>query len=1212
MKNKITLLLLVFLNIAYSQNKKFVSKETENKNRFSFPTNVKIEDNHGNLIIDSLQREAYFIKKQSEINAMLKVSAQTVNQTAVPLCYNGNFEQFETVSNTNVLSNFQYSIINTSNPIQCKTETSSSFIGINQYNPNNMDIMATTIPSNYLDDYIGNINAFDQYCLKINYKHSSTTMSMVEAKRFKTDNETFVKFNYKAILQTIFNTGHENEQPYFTARVVNNSGVTVSEFCLIGDPNNCIFTQADVIEGESITLFTQNWQSGLLDISAIPNNEEFTIQFFASRCGLGGHFGYAYVDDICLLHSNENLQGSATLDPLYKICPTLPMSVCGSFTIPNSGGIFATIASVKLSVRDANNIEVYSSITPASLNLVTNRFCFDLTTANLPNTTTGTYNVSATVTYNTAQTACAGTNFSTVTDDDANPGWDIWFLNCTNCSVNLQTTNLILCDSNHDGKEFFNLENANPSIVSPVTGLTFTYFATLADATNDTSAIVPFTNYESTSKTIFVRVTLSATCYKIIPISLIVKNPAATISGILNICSGSTVLTASSGSSYLWASGEATQSITVNAIGNYSVTVTDSSGCTAVGSVTILGNQPAVNPTIVVTQPNCFVATGTIEITSVASEYSYDDGVTWTTNSSLSNLDIGSYPVKIKTASGCISYTTNVNIFPTLSSYPNYLKTDPTACGEVGSITITTVSDSYSFDNGTNWTSSNTMTNLPSGNYKIRVKDAFGCISNYNSVELNGQFLPDAIFTYNNPYCGNLGDITVTTPASEYSFDGGVTWQTSNILSNLSVGTYFVQIKNAQGCTSPNTYVFLTDFESSYPNYNLVDAGCGTYANITITDSADFYSFDGGATWTTNPQALNLTTGLTYNLQIKKGSCLSLINNVTIYSNYLPIPAATDFHTTYCDDLNDGSENVDLSAYNTNLIANSSAFSFTYYTTASAAETGSFANQITNFTSHNLSNSNNTVYVRVRSTDNCYKVVKLSFTFIDSPVINLLDEYALCEFKTVKIDAGTSFDTYSWSSGQTSSYVFLHQPGNYSVTVTKNHGSLTCSSTKNFTVFLSNPAVITEIETSDWTNHQNQITILVSGIGDYEYSIDGVHYQPSNQFSGLESGAYTVYVRDRNECGEVKKNVFLLMYPYFFTPNGDGNNDIWNIKFSTYEPNLKIAIYDRTGKFIKGLNNDGPGWDGTYNGNLVPADDYWFVVTRQDGQEHRGHFALKR
>jgi len=57
---------------------------------------------------------------------------------------------------------------------------------------------------------------------------------------------------------------------------------------------------------------------------------------------------------------------------------------------------------------------------------------------------------------------------------------------------------------------------------------------------------------------------------------------------------------------------------------------------------------------------------------------------------------------------------------------------------------------------------------------------------------------------------------------------------------------------------------------------------------------------------------------------------------------------------------------------------------------------------------------------------------------------------------------------------------------------------------------------------------------------------------------------------------------------------------------------LKIVIYDRYGKVMTSLDSSGRGWDGTYNGQLMFATDYWFVVYREDGRIHKGHFALKR
>ena len=160
----------------------------------------------------------------------------------------------------------------------------------------------------------------------------------------------------------------------------------------------------------------------------------------------------------------------------------------------------------------------------------------------------------------------------------------------------------------------------------------------------------------------------------------------------------------------------------------------------------------------------------------------------------------------------------------------------------------------------------------------------------------------------------------------------------------------------------------------------------------------------------------------------------------------------------------------------------------------------------------------------------------------------------------------------------------------------------------------SNIGTISQIITSDWTQNENTITVLLADTssGNYEYSLNGIDYQDNNTFYGLENGEYTVYVRDKNGCGVNSEAVYLLMYPKYFTPNGDGHNDYWTIKFSKNEPNLMVTIFDRYGKSITQFNTNNFGWEGTYNGKPVPSTDYWFVVKRQNGKEHKGHFSLKR
>ena len=1174
---------------------------------------IKIEDSKGNLITDSIQKIEILSKRKQNIE-LNKNPLYRAILNPVYLCSNNSFEEFENSSNAIVLKNFLYTVENASNPTQCVSVNTTATQEIIQYNPSQSNLMASTVNSTYIDEFIGNINAFDQYALKINYKQSFTTSGVVQAKRFKTNNENSVVFNYKTVLQSISESGHENEQPFFKARIINKNGIVVNQFCVIGDPTNCIFTQAPNYEAGSIVLYTKNWQAGSLDISSIPNNEEFTIEFTGSRCGLGGHFGYAYVDDLCLNRSNENLQGSIELDPLYKICPSLPVNVCGSFTIPNSGTIAANVGSITLNVYDNSNNVIYTSSTPTSLDLVTKRFCFQLTSANLGNVTTGNYNVGVIINYSITETNCSGTNFNTASDNDANPGWDITFLNCNpNCNFVLQTGVLKSCDTNGNGKEFFDLTLVNSQIIGTQSGLTITYFTNYNDAFNNSNAIVNFINYESYSGTLYARITKDATCFKIITFQLVVKNPSATISGILNVCSGSTVLTASPGVFYLWSNGAITRNVTVTTVGTYTVTITDSDGCISTASVTIIPSTVAVSPTIEVVQPTCFVSTGSINITSPAAEYSFDGGLTWTPNPQMSNLTTGTYQIKIRTINNCFSYNTPINIVPFQSDYPLYTSVNPSSCGDSGSITITTVANQYSFDDGLTWTSNNTAINLPLGTYKIRVKNEFGCISNFNSVVFYSETLALPNYILTAPYCSNLGNLIITTVASEYSFDGGTTWQTSNTLNNLTSGSYIIKIKNTQGCTSPNKYVYVVNFEYTYVDYTIDDAGCNKYAKVTINTIGDLYSFDNGVTWTTNNVLTNLVGGENLQLKVRKDSnCETYTTSITIYSSFKPLPIVSNYNTLICDNENNNNENVNLSSFNSYLISNPSNYRFTFYNTQSGALSLNSSDLIANFNSYNLNILNKIIYVVVTDNFGCSSIANLDLTLIKTPIITLKEKYYLCENFTVTLTENDSFDSYTWSNGALTPSITVDEPGNYSLTVTQVNGSVICSTTKEVAVILSNPAKIKMFITQDWTVNNNVINVQVNGLGNYEYSLNNIDYQDSNIFYNLDYGEYTIFVRDKYGCGVVFDDTYLLVYPKIFTPNGDGFNDTWKIKFRDNEQNLKVKIFDKFGKLLKDINNNSEGWNGKFNGQELPSSDYWFTVIRENGKEYKGHFSLKR
>jgi len=81
--------------------------------------------------------------------------------------------------------------------------------------------------------------------------------------------------------------------------------------------------------------------------------------------------------------------------------------------------------------------------------------------------------------------------------------------------------------------------------------------------------------------------------------------------------------------------------------------------------------------------------------------------------------------------------------------------------------------------------------------------------------------------------------------------------------------------------------------------------------------------------------------------------------------------------------------------------------------------------------------------------------------------------------------------------------------------------------------------------------------------------------------------------------------------PRFFTPNADGYHDTWKVLDRLNEVKL-ISIFDRYGKLLKQLSTSSNGWDGTYNGKLLPSSSYWYLIEKHDGKVIRGSFSLIR
>lgn len=247
------------------------------------------------------------------------------------------------------------------------------------------------------------------------------------------------------------------------------------------------------------------------------------------------------------------------------------------------------------------------------------------------------------------------------------------------------------------------------------------------------------------------------------------------------------------------------------------------------------------------------------------------------------------------------------------------------------------------------------------------------------------------------------------------------------------------------------------------------------------------------------------------------------------------------------------------------------------------------------------------IYARIVNGSDCYGIIALDL-FVNS-FEDLLDEKVqLCELTSKKLEVDKKYIGFDWSNGSKDFFTEVTIPGIYTVTITDKN---TCVANKKFIVEGSGKATITNINTNDF-QEINSAKIEYSGSGNYEFSLDGLLYKDSPVFENLSPGIYIAWVKDKNGCGITSKKFYVLNYPRYFTPNGDGINDSWFIKNINVFPKSEISIFDRYGKLLYQFSGINKGWDGKFNSVDLPSSDYWFVINIGNTKIIKGHFTLKR
>lgn len=331
---------------------------------------------------------------------------------------------------------------------------------------------------------------------------------------------------------------------------------------------------------------------------------------------------------------------------------------------------------------------------------------------------------------------------------------------------------------------------------------------------------------------------------------------------------------------------------------------------------------------------------------------------------------------------------------------------------------------------------------------------------------------------------------------------------------------------------------------------------------------------------------------------------------ITLQTSSSTIPNQNSIPTCDADDKQDGFYQFDLASQVTPQVLTGLPNGLVphYYLSENDALTES--NELPNIFK-NTTAFNQTIYVRIVNGPDCYGItaIPLIVNTFDPP--NFQDEsQILCKGDDTILSVATGFSSYLWNTGSDQNQIDVNVAGDYSVTVINSNG---CKKTKNFKIIASEPATITNVVVKDFSGTDNSVTIEYAGVGNYEFSIDQMAYQDSPLFIKVTPGTYNAVARDKNGCGPSKTFLFYVLdYPRFFTPNGDGFNDLWFVKDFDQLPPYKISIFDRYGKLLKQMDQNSSGWNGTFNNQQLPSDDYWFTLILENGTGIKGHFSLKR
>ena len=571
--------------------------------------------------------------------------------------------------------------------------------------------------------------------------------------------------------------------------------------------------------------------------------------------------------------------------------------------------------------------------------------------------------------------------------------------------------------------------------------------------------------------------------------------PNCAITGSGSICAGqSTQLCVAAGfTSYLWSTGATTNCITVNATGNYAVTITDANGCMSSCSKTVTVN-PLPICSITGNSPICQGQSTQLCVPAGSASYAWSTGAT--TNCITVNAS-GTYSVTITDANGCMSNcskTVVVNPVPDCTITGN----SPICQGQSTQLCVAAGSASYLWSTGA---TTNCITVNASGTYSVTITDANGCSSNC-SKQVTVNPLPDCTITGNGALCtGQSTQLCAPAGAASYLWSTGAT---TNCITVNQTGLYSVTVTNSNGCSSICSKQVIV---SQQPTCLITGNGSlcpGQSTQLCVPAGAASYMWSTGAT--TN--CITVSLAGTYSVTVTDVSgCVSICSKI-VTVNQQPTCLIT------------GGGSI-CQGQSTQLCVPASG------TATYMWSTGATTNCITVSIAGTYS-------VTVTEGGGCMSICSTTVIVNPLPDCTITGNGSLCTGQSTQLCVAAGAASYLWSTGATTNCITVNLAGTYSVTVTNSSGCMSICS-KIVTVGQQPTCLITG-NGSLCTGQSTQLCVPASGTATYMWSTGAT----TNCITVNAAGTYSVTVTEGVGCTSVcSKQVTVSQQPTcLITGNG--------------------------------------------------------------------------